>query len=302
MTYINDIPEALANSAFAGTSFTPEKRGASYRADYAATLERDYAAMQAEAEKGGTLAGFDAEFARYREGYAKRYRAWLASHGRCISSMITGPARFPTARAEKRSRVADARMNECIEYRERALSAMRRNLRPDLRPIMSGDADAVERLAAEITKAESVQAHMKSANAAIRKYAKAGHAAQAAALVDLGFSPKLAEEALKPDFCGRLGFAGFDLSNNSANIRRMRDRLEQIKAAHATAPTEKQGDGVRLEDCPADNRVRLFFDGKPDADIRGRLKSCGFRWAPSVGAWQAYRNTRSLAVAGEFVA
>ena len=35
-----------------------------------------------------------------------------------------------------------------------------------------------------------------------------------------------------------------------------------------------------------DNRLQVFFDGKPDADTRAELKSNGFRWAPSVGAWQ----------------
>ena len=35
-----------------------------------------------------------------------------------------------------------------------------------------------------------------------------------------------------------------------------------------------------------DNRLQVFFDGKPDADTRAELKSSGFRWAPSVGAWQ----------------
>ena len=33
-----------------------------------------------------------------------------------------------------------------------------------------------------------------------------------------------------------------------------------------------------------DNRLQVFFDGKPDADTRAELKSNGFRWAPSVGA------------------
>ena len=35
-----------------------------------------------------------------------------------------------------------------------------------------------------------------------------------------------------------------------------------------------------------DNRLQVFFDGKPDADTRAELKSNGFRWASSVGAWQ----------------
>lgn len=43
----------------------------------------------------------------------------------------------------------------------------------------------------------------------------------------------------------------------------------------------------------------VFFPTKPDEAVRGRLKSHGFRWAPSIGAWQAYRNVRALAFAKE---
>ncbi|RHQ89234.1 hypothetical protein DWX76_12375, partial [Clostridium sp. AF21-20LB] len=45
-------------------------------------------------------------------------------------------------------------------------------------------------------------------------------------------------------------------------------------------------DGGRVEMNREDNRLQVFFDGKPDADTRAELKSSGFRWAPSVGAWQ----------------
>ena len=39
---INDIPAAVAARAFQGTSFSPEKRAASYRNDYAQTMASDW--------------------------------------------------------------------------------------------------------------------------------------------------------------------------------------------------------------------------------------------------------------------
>ena len=37
-------------------------------------------------------------------------------------------------------------------------------------------------------------------------------------------------------------------------------------------------------------RIQLFFEGKPYPEVREILKRNGFRWAPSVGAWQRQLN------------
>ncbi len=298
---INDIPLSVATRAFEGTSFSPDKRAASYRADYAQTLASDYEEFKAHAIKGGTLDQLDEAFARYRAGYAARYRAWLHSHSRCISWMITGPSNFPSRRAQKWNDAADGRLKAIIDFREVVRRAVIRDLRPDLRPVMAGDADAIERLAVKVATMERIQERMKQANAAIRKHAKAGADAQVLALVELGFAPDRAAELLRPDFANRIGFADYELKNNNANIRRVKERLEQLERAHAQPVKEQQGDGVRLEEDPPANRVRLFFDGKPDAATRERLKACGFRWTPTLEAWQAYINYRTLELARSFV-
>src|SRR5688572_15035589 len=142
-TLLNDIPASLAVSAFSGTSFNPERQGKSMRNDYAATLAGDYTQLRQIAEKNGTLDLLDAEFSRYREGYSKRYRAYLASSSRCVSTMIAGPSNFPAARMNKRADVAHKRLTELCEFRQRALDAITKTLCPSLRPIMSGDSDAV---------------------------------------------------------------------------------------------------------------------------------------------------------------
>lgn len=163
--------------------------------------------------------------------------------------------------------------------------------------IKSEDPNADNKLAAEIQGAERMQATMKECNAAIRKHAKDGEAAQVAALVALGRTTAEAQELIKPDFCGRIGFADYALTNNSANIRRLKKRLEAVAVAQATPETIIEGSNARFEDCPPDNRVRLYYPGKPSEEIRSRLKSSGFRWSPTVGAWQAYRNNRSIETA-----
>jgi hypothetical protein len=64
-------------------------------------------------------------------------------------------------------------------------------------------------------------------------------------------------------------------------------------------PEELRFGDVRVLRDPIDNRVRLFFPGKPSADVRSRLKSRGFRWAPSVGAWQRQATPTAWTIAIE---
>lgn len=298
MDYANDIPLSLAVSAFSGVSMSPERRGESTRTEYAQQLEQDYATLTAHAIKGGTLELLEEEFSRFREGCAKRQRAYLASSSRCISSFITGPSNFPVRRAQKRNDVAHKRLTELIEGRERTLKAIIRNLRPDLRPIMSGDSDAIQRLQDELSKLEADQARMKAINTAHKKFQKDPAIID---VLDLSDSDRRIIRNYKPAYSWEPHpFAPYELTNNNANIRRIKERIAGLSITKATPETVTETDGLRIEDCPADNRIRLFFDGKPDADIRGRLKSNGFRWTPSIGAWQAYRNSNSLSIAQSF--
>jgi len=301
MNYINDISESLAVSAFHGTSFSPEKRGAAYRNDYAATLQADYETLARHADKGGTLDKLAEEFERYRAGYRRRMTAWLHSHSRCISSMIAGPSNFPVRRAQKRNDIEHKRMGELIHFRERAIRAAIRNLRPDLAPIMAGDADAIERLQDKLSRLEFLQANMKKINAAHKAYKRKPETLLDA---DLTEQEKDMIRAYVPAYSWEPHpFAPFQLTNNGATIRQTKARIEQLTAAKA-APTQTKecANGLRVEDCPADNRVRVFFPGKPEADVRAALKSKGFRWSPTIGAWQAYRNTWSLQFAQTFIA
>lgn len=289
--------EALA--AHAGTSWVPEKRATQEIESHAAELAADYAALERHAPTPEKREVLDAEFARYRAAYSERKRRYLASRSRLVSWAIAGPSNFPARRMEKRGDVAHRRLGELIAFRERDLEAIKRTLHPEWRPIMAGDADAEERLIEKIAEAEAQQEQMKAANAAIRREKKNGQAAQVAALVGLSLPESAARKLLEPDWAGRVGFPDYETRNNGANIRRMRARLDDVRRLRSLPEVTRQGAAARVEDVPAENRVRLFFPGKPALDVRERLKRSGFRWAPSFGAWSAFRNERTLALAAE---
>lgn len=300
MTFANEISSSLAVGAFHGTSFSPERRGESVRNDYAQTMQNAYETLTKHATKGGTLDLLDAEFERYKAGYRKRTESWLRTHSRCISSMITGPSNFPVRRAQKRNDVEHKRLTELIEFGERGLRAAIRNLRPDLRPIMAGDADAIARLEEKIVSLRAMQDRMKAINSAHKAFKKDAKTLEESALSQR--DKDLIRRYVPAYTWEPHPFAPYQLSNNNATIRTAEKRLEQLQAAKATPEkTIECASGLRVEDCPADNRVRLFFPGKPEYEVRAKLKKNGFRWSPTIGAWQAYRNTWSMALAQSFI-
>jgi hypothetical protein len=97
-TLKSDIPYSLAMAAHSGTSFMPERRAASEQSEYAQTLISVYEDLKSHANTPEKLATLDEEFARFREGYRKRYTAYLASNSRIVSTMIAGRLTFPFAR------------------------------------------------------------------------------------------------------------------------------------------------------------------------------------------------------------
>lgn len=49
---------------------------------------------------------------------------------------------------------------------------------------------------------------------------------------------------------------------------------------------EYQINGVRILHNTEENRLQLFFDGKPEQEMITKLKSRGFKWSPRNKAWQ----------------
>lgn len=157
--------------------------------------------------------------------------------------------------------------------------------------IFSDDPQAEEKLEDKIQRLEQRQEMMKKANALVRKGDLEG-------LLDMGFSEARAHTLMtgEGDILNRKGFASWELSNNNANIRRCRERLKTLQA-HKDDETREftyPEKGIRVVDNVDENRVQIFFPGKPSPAVRAEMKSHGFVWAPSQGAWQRHRSGDAL--------
>lgn len=156
--------------------------------------------------------------------------------------------------------------------------------------ISSDDPDAVKKLKEKLENLTASQEIMKNANKAIKK--NKTPETQLSALVDLGIREDLAKELLKGDFCGRIGFASYALSNNNAEIRRLTKRIEDLEKIKTVEDVceEYEIDKCKYEAFTfkrdnEENRVMFIFNGKPSEEVREVLKSNGFRWSPTRGAW-----------------
>lgn len=163
--------------------------------------------------------------------------------------------------------------------------------------ISSDDPDAPDALRAKLAKLETWQTTMKAANTA---YRKGGIEALTAVVGERAAQECL--DTLRVCPWERAPFPGYALTNNNANMRRIKERIASLETRVASeAPSNETwiGPEVAVTICEdaIDNRVRLYFPGKPSEVVRTALKRAGFRWSPSVGAWQRQANTRAWAAA-----
>lgn len=174
-------------------------------------------------------------------------------------------------------------MDKAVEAGRKAACWQRKAEAVGLGGISSDDPDAVKKLTAKLEERTKQQEYMKAVNAALRlKDTAKGNARLAA----LGMGTDEVAARRKPNEFGRIGvFPRWMLSNNSAEIRRIKQRIEDLRKAQeredAAEDVETDLYTYRVED----KRVQFVFDGKPEPAVRGILKRYAFRWSPSRGAW-----------------
>lgn len=298
-----DINYNLAYDAHRGTSFTPEKRAEQviqdYLSDMAALVEEFNKLVTSENE-----AELTADLEQYRQGYVKRLHAKLSADSRCMSSMITGPANFPVRRNQKRLDTAHKRLEEFLDFDKRAIDRLRKKYDPRFQSqaISSDDDQAIEKLQAKIDQAEKRQEFMKAVNKIVKS--KKADPDKIAELAKLEVSEATARKMLDEGFT----FEHFELTNNNANIRRMKERVAGLELEHKrqqarqeSGKGERTVNGIKIIENTDINRIQLFFPGKPSAEIRDRLKHNGFHWSPREVAWQRQLNEASQRVVESLV-
>ncbi|TDW97135.1 DUF3560 domain-containing protein [Dinghuibacter silviterrae] len=152
------------------------------------------------------------------------------------------------------------------------------------RAISSDDPDALVKLRAQLEECEQKQAFMKQANKCVRKYDKAAY-------LKLPGATEADWLALNEGNSGGVrGYLHFELSNNNANINRLKKRIAVLEREEAITEDEQVIKGVTLRMNKEANRVQLIFPDIPPKPVRETLVRNGFRWCRSERAWQRHLN------------
>jgi len=189
---------------------------------------------------------------------------------------------------------ADNAMRKSIQENEKAnyYAGKAEAIRNDT-SISSDDPDVVKKLKAKIETAEHSQRIMKACNKII-KNKKLIFDGKIIAIKELLPIEGKALEILTPNCMGTIGFPSYALTNNNANIRRMKGRLAKLDRQSNDVTQEFVFGENKVLDNVEDNRVQIFFPGKPSEEIRTKLKRSGFKWSPANKVWQRFRGTYAM--------
>lgn len=274
---------------FNALTFNPDRRARLEVADLETRLQALRArADELEAMPGAAIIPADV-VANLCDRHVTATRAYWSAEGRCMSSMITGPANFPVARNQKRLETAHKRMNEVGTHLQAAKRRLERIAFPHgmSGAIRSADPDALDKLRAELADARQWHEMAKAANVILRK-----HGAEAKPhLIAAGIRADVVERAMWLAPNGKPW--GLTTTNSNAKIKRIEDRIASLERMKARGTIEKESDGVRIVENAEAARLQLIFPGKPDGETIGKLKENGFRWSPREGAWQRHLNNAS---------
>ncbi len=216
------------------------------------------------------------EAQRYINYYSKKYAEYINKDNeiscRCPSVMIAGPANFPTRKKQKQVAAWDANRKNYIslddaEYKLRYILLAEH-------PINGSDPDAIEKLENKLSRLQTEHAEHLKANKKASAEVKAGRASYAYGT--FGTVTTNEGEILKTYFT----------TNESAEIRRIKQRIESLKKQKESPTKEDSGDYWNLYEDTEAGRICFAFNGKPEQNIIDTLKHNGFKWSPKNKRWQ----------------
>ena len=273
------INEAAARRAKEMNSYSDYKPG-SATAEYRSYVEE--AVQLAERQKARVDPMYHEKIDSLLDTYARKLAANMNKgfeiDARVPSILIAGGSNFPVRKKEKQNAARDTNYREWQDI-QGLLDKIRST---GMGGISADDPQAVQKLEKKLAGLEKAQETMKAVNAYYRKHKT------------LDGCPHLSAESIekmKADMASQWHiedkpYPTWALSNNSAEIRRVKDRIKSLSQQREIGYVGWEFEGGKVEANAEASRLQILFEEKPDAATREELKSNGFRWSPKAEAWQ----------------
>ena len=227
-------------------------------------------------------------FNRYCKKYAELVNKKNRIETMCPSILISGAGNFPVKKKELQNKAREKLFEE--------IKALNENLHDSINKIASisnkissDDKDVISKLSAKLEKEIGIHNTLKNANSYYRKH-KTLEGIRSAA-------PNLTDDEIE---AARKAIERYKLTTPfylgycTQRIEGLKERiasLERLQNREEDGWLFDGGNVVINKDC---NRIQLFYNDKPSEEVRTELKRNGFRWAPSVKAWQRMYNNNGL--------
>jgi len=277
---INEETARLANEMNSFDNYVEGSATAEYQSYV--NKAREIAERQKAKVDPRYYAKIDALLNKYIYRLAKNMNKHFSIESRVPSILIAGGARFPVHKKEKQNL---ARKNNYDEWQDiqKLLDQIRST---GMGGISSDDPQAIEKLQSKIDKLEKLHTIMKDINAYYRKNKTLeGYS---------NITPKIAEDIKMYMSFGDKPYPTWALANNNAEIRRLKKRISDLTQRDETTYEGWNFNGGKVEMNKQENRLQVFFEEKPDEDIRTILKKNGFHWSPKAKAWQRQLTDKAI--------
>lgn len=284
---INEDMARRAKEMMSFRDYIPGTATAQYRSQV------DKAVELAEKQKAKTDPMYHEKIDNLLDLYARKLADNLNDSYRigtmCPSVMIAGASNFPVSKKEKQNAAADRNMEEYNEI-QKILDKIRATGQGG---ISSDDPLALVKLQQKLASLEATQRTMKAVNAYYRRHKTLDGCTDISEDMILKLKSDMASTWHLED----KPFASFALSNNNANIKRTKERIAELEKRQSETTEGWTFEGGEVVINTELNRLQIFFEEKPDDDLRSELKSRGFRWAPSQNAWQRQLTDNAISAA-----
>lgn len=260
----------LAYRAYTNISFSPEKRAERTVIEHEQELNEDLKLIP------------ESEQQRYIDNYVKYLKSWLGAMSNCYSVMITGGSNFNNSRHEKANRAENARREDFLNWRERALKSIAKKIE-ESKPSEQRVNEKWERLKRQISQ-KIEWGSVANCYSMIERLAYNGEVE----LVDncLALITDYNKTHTKPFMTNRHKIWGLPEIATKARAKKEEKQTKEEE--------ESEINGVKVIKNYQADRLQLFFDGKPESLIIDKLKRNGFKWSPSNGCWQRQLTSNAI--------